>query len=103
VCAGHWRGSKNGAGRVSWPRNPVTCASAHSPVHGESGEGGTDKTCPRRRERKEDARGQRLGTGEPGPRNREREGERAGEVTGADRLGPLGSEQEKEGTSGDCR
>jgi hypothetical protein len=60
VCAGHWRGSKKGSwacGRASWPRNPATCASAHSPVHGESGEGVTDKAGPRRRERKGDARG----------------------------------------------
>jgi hypothetical protein len=59
-------------GRASWPRNPVTCASAHAPVHGGRGEGGSDKTGPRRRERKGDARGQRLSTGEPGPRNRGR-------------------------------
>jgi hypothetical protein len=60
-------------GRASWPRYPATCASVQSLVHGESEEGGTDKTGPRCRERKEDARGQRLGTGEPGPRDRERE------------------------------
>jgi hypothetical protein len=35
VCAGHWRGSKKGAGRASWPRNLATCASAHAPVHGK--------------------------------------------------------------------
>jgi hypothetical protein len=61
-------------GRTSWLRNPATCASAHLLVHGESGEGGTDKVGPRRRERKGDTRGQWLGTGEPGPRDREREG-----------------------------
>jgi hypothetical protein len=38
VCAGHWRSSKKGSW-ASWPRNPATCASAHSTVHGESGEG----------------------------------------------------------------
>jgi hypothetical protein len=99
VCARHWRGSKKWSwarGRASWLRNPVTCASAHSSVHGESGEGGTDKAGPRRRERKGDARGQWLGTGEPGPRDRERESERAKE-TGADRSAPLGSEREREG------
>jgi hypothetical protein len=57
----------------------VTCASAHALVHDGREEGGTDKAGPRRRERKGDARGQRLGTGEPGPRNREREGARTGE------------------------
>jgi hypothetical protein len=59
-------------GRASWPRNPATCASAHAPVHSGRGEGGSNKAGPRRRERKGDARGQRLGAGEPGPRNRER-------------------------------
>jgi hypothetical protein len=80
-------------GQASWPRNPATCVSAHALVHGRRGEGESDKAGPRRRERKGDARGQRLGTGEPGPQNRERE--RAGEVTGADRLGPLGNERER--------
>jgi hypothetical protein len=74
----------------------VTCACAHSPVHGESGEGGIDKAGPRRRERKGDARGQRLGTGEPGPRDTQRESERAKE-TGTDMSAPLVSEREKEG------
>jgi hypothetical protein len=44
-------------GRASWPGNPATCASAHAPVHDEREEGGTDKTGPRRRERKEDRGG----------------------------------------------
>jgi hypothetical protein len=72
-------------GQASWPRNPATCASAHSSVHGESGEGGTDKVGPRRRERKGDARGQRLDTGEPGARDREREG-----ANGRRKLAPTG-------------
>jgi hypothetical protein len=91
VCAGHWRGSKKGSwacGRASWPRNPVTCASAHSPVHGESGKGVTDKAGPRRRERKGDAQGQRLGTGELGLRDRERE--RMGEGNWRRQVGPTG-------------
>jgi hypothetical protein len=77
VCAGHWQGSKKGSwtsGRESWPRNPVTCASAHAPVHGERGEGGTDKAGPRHIERKGDARGNGSTIGELGPRDREREG-----------------------------
>jgi hypothetical protein len=75
------------------------CESAHALVHGGREEGGSDRAGPRRRERKGDARGQRLDTGEPGPRGRERE--RAGEVTGADRLGPLGNERAREsGRSG---
>jgi hypothetical protein len=101
VCVGHWRGSKKGSWarrRVSWPRNPATCASAHSSVHGESGEGGTNKAGPQRRERKGDTRGQQLGTGKPGPRDthRERESERSKE-TGADRSAPLGCERLREG------
>jgi hypothetical protein len=99
VCVGHWRGSKKGSwarGRASWPRNPATCVSAQSSFHGKSEEGGIDKAGPRYKERKWDARGQRLGTGEPGPRDRERESERAKE-TGADRSAPLGSEREREG------
>jgi hypothetical protein len=74
----------------------VTCVSAHSWVHGESGEGRTNKAGPRHRERKGDARGHLLGTSEPGPRDRERESKWTKE-TGADRLAPLGSEQEREG------
>jgi hypothetical protein len=69
---------------------------AHAPVHGGRREGGSNKAGPQRRERKEDTRGQRLGTNEPGPRDREGESERAKE-TSADRLTPLGSEREREG------
>jgi hypothetical protein len=70
--------------------------SAHTLVHGGREEGGTNRAGPRRKERKGDARGQRLGTGEPSLRNREREreSERAKE-TSADKLVPLGSERER--------
>jgi hypothetical protein len=98
VCAEHWWGSKKGSwarGRASWPRNPVMCASAHALVHGGREEGGSNKAGPRCRERKGDARGQRLGTSEPGPRDRERGCARV-KKTGTDRLAPLGSEREKE-------
>jgi hypothetical protein len=53
--------------------------SAHSSVHGESGEGGTDRAGPRRRERKGDARGNGSATGELGPRDSERGRARARE------------------------
>jgi hypothetical protein len=104
ASAGHWRGSKKGVracGRASWPRNPATCASAHAPVHGEREEGGTDKTGPRRRERKEDARGNGSALANRAHetdthRERERESERAKE-TGADGSAPLGSERAKGG------
>jgi hypothetical protein len=45
-------------GRATWPRNPLTCASAHTPVHGKRGGGGTDRAGPRRRERREGRSGQ---------------------------------------------
>jgi hypothetical protein len=74
----------------------VTCASAHAPVHGGRGEGGTDKAGPRRRERKGDVRNNGSTASEPGPRDRERGSARV-KKTGADRLAPLGSEREREG------
>jgi hypothetical protein len=87
----------------------VTCTRAHVLVHGERGEGETDREGPRRRERKEDVRAmaQRLAaraceiereegrararqlapTGRPqwAESEREREG---GEKAAADRRGP---------------
>jgi hypothetical protein len=58
---------------------------------GESGEGGTDKAGPRRRERKGGARGNDSATGELGPRDRERGSAQVKEI-GADRSAPLGRE-----------
>jgi hypothetical protein len=76
----------------------VTCASAHSPVHDESGEGGTDKAGRRRRERGKGRSGQRISDWRSRPaRQRERGSQRAKE-TGADRLAPLGRERERERT-----
>jgi hypothetical protein len=46
---GIWWGSKKELGAhgwVSWPRIPATCVSAHAMVHGERGEGGTDRAGP---------------------------------------------------------
>jgi hypothetical protein len=72
------------------------CASAHSLVHGERGEGGTDRTGPSRRERKRGRAGQQLGNWRTRPtRQREIRGVRAKE-TGVDRSAPLGSERENE-------
>jgi hypothetical protein len=49
------------------------CASVHALVHGERGEGGTDREGPRRREKKEGRAGQRLSTWRTGPvRQREK-------------------------------
>jgi hypothetical protein len=75
---------------------PGDVRSAHAPVHGGRGQGGTDKAGPQRRERKGDVRGNGLVAGEPGPRDRERGNARVNK-TGADRLAPLGSEREREG------
>jgi hypothetical protein len=76
----------------------MTCASAHTPVHGERGGGRTDRAGPRRRERRKGHAGQRLGywrSGSERQRERERERERV-KKTGADRSAPLGSERERE-------
>jgi hypothetical protein len=77
----------------------VKCASAHALVHGERGEGRTDKASPRRRERKGDPRGQRLGTGEPGPRDTQREKERTGEGNWRRQVGPTGQRAREGGRS----
>jgi hypothetical protein len=75
----------------------VTCASAHSSVHGESGEGGTDKAGPRRRERKGDAGGNGLALANRAREAQRERGSARVKKTGADRLAPLGSEREREG------
>jgi hypothetical protein len=110
VCAGHWRGSKKGVGRVGgrrgretrrrarvrtrWSTTGARKADLTGRIHGVEREKGMCGATAqhwrtglaRQRERE---------------REREREGERAGEVTGADRLGPLGSERAREsGSSG---
>jgi hypothetical protein len=56
VRAGLYEGSW-ARGRASWPRNPTTCASAHAPVYGEHGRGGTDREGPRHREREKGCAG----------------------------------------------
>jgi hypothetical protein len=70
--------------------------SAHALVHGERGEGGTDKEGPRRREREEGHAGNGPAPGESGPRGKERRGTRAGEATGANRSTPLDRDRERE-------
>jgi hypothetical protein len=56
----------------------VTCVSAHAPVHGEHGRGGTNRVGPRRRERErgKGTQGNGSETSDSGPRDREREGVR---------------------------
>jgi hypothetical protein len=74
--------------------------SAHAPVHGEHGEGGTDKAGPRRRERGQGRAGNGSTIVNPGPRDRERRRARRRRKTGADRSAPAGSERERERESG---
>jgi hypothetical protein len=99
------------------------CASAHALVHGERGEGRTDREGPRCRERQEGARGamarrlanqaretereegrtrakQLAPTGRPQRTESERERERAcaGEKATADRRGPPVRRHERAGT-----
>jgi hypothetical protein len=55
----------------------VTCASAHSPIHGGRGEGVSDREGPRRRERGKGRSRQRLSNWRTEPvRQRERRSER---------------------------
>jgi hypothetical protein len=74
-------------GQALWPRNPATCASAHTMVHGVREEGGSNREGPRRRERKGDTRGQWLGTGDRA-RETERERERTSEGNWRRQVGP---------------
>jgi hypothetical protein len=83
ALAGLKKGSR-ACGRASWPRNPVTCASAHALVHGEREEGGTNKAGPRRRERN----GTR-GSNSSSLANRARETERE-RANGRRKLAPTG-------------
>jgi hypothetical protein len=82
-------------GQASWPRNPATCASAHTLVHGERGEGETDMEDPRRSERRgtHGKTAQRLANR---AREAEREEGRASEATGDDRSTPTAKERERE-------
>jgi hypothetical protein len=60
VCAGHWRGSKKGAGRVGERRGRETWRRARVRMRRSTatrGEGGADRAGPRRRERGKSARG----------------------------------------------
>jgi hypothetical protein len=100
MCAGHWRGSKKGAGRVGGRRGReirrrARVRARRSTVSAEGAEL-TGQAHGAEREEKGCA-GQLLGDWRPGPA-RQRERERAGRKMSADRLAPLGSEREREGT-----
>jgi hypothetical protein len=76
----------------------------HAPVHGGSGEGGSDREGPWRRESKGDTRDNSSALAiRAHETKRERGSERAKE-TGTDKSVPLGSERARErGSSGLCR
>jgi hypothetical protein len=81
---------------VSWPRNPVTYASAHSPVHGKGG-GGADLTGQANSvEKEKTTRGATTRQLANRACEAKREEGHAGEETGSDRSAPMGSEQERE-------
>jgi hypothetical protein len=88
VSAGHWRGSKKGAGRVGGRRGRETQRRVRvRPRRSTAGAGKADLTRQAHdTEREErDARGNGSAAGEPGPRNREREG-----ANGQRKLAPTG-------------
>jgi hypothetical protein len=84
VCAGHWRGSKKGAGCVGWRHGREI--RRHARVHtrrstaSAEGAGLTGQAHGAERERRKGRAGQRLGDWRSGPaRQREREGARGEE------------------------
>jgi hypothetical protein len=94
VCAGHWRGSKKGAGRVGGRcgreiRRRARVRTRRSTVSAEGAKLTRQAHGAEREER--GACGNGSETGDPGPQDREREGAR--ESNGADRPVPLSSER----------
>jgi hypothetical protein len=91
VCAGHWRGSKKGAGRVDGRRGRETRRRARVRTRQSTARAGKAELT---RQAHDAEREKRTGNGSAlaNGHAKQREGERAGEVTGADRLGPLGNE-----------
>jgi hypothetical protein len=93
VCAGHWRGSKKGAGRVGGRRGRETRRRARVRTRLSTARAGKAELTRQahgteREKRTSGGNGSALANGHA----KQREGERAGEVTGADRLGPLSNE-----------
>ena len=78
----------------------MTCASAHAPVHGERGGGGTDRAGPRRRERRKGVRGATARRLAIRARETERERERAGEENWRQQIGPTGQRAREGGRAG---
>jgi hypothetical protein len=99
VCAGHWRGSKKGAGRMGRRRGREIQGRARvrtrrSTASAEGAELTGQAHDTEREER--GARGNGSATGEPGPPDRERESAQ-GRKIGTDRSTHLGSERGREG------
>jgi hypothetical protein len=106
ASAGHWRGSKKGAGHMGGRRGREIRRRAQVRTRrSTAGAGRADLTRQAHGAEREKGRsGQRLSNWQTGP-TRQREEGSAGEETGADRLAPLGSEQERERARGreSCR
>jgi hypothetical protein len=99
TCAGHWRGSKKGAGHVGGHhgreiRRRAQVRTRRSTASVEGAELTGQAYGAEREER--GTRGNGSTTSDPGPRDRERGSTRVKE-TGADRSAPLGSERGREG------
>jgi hypothetical protein len=93
VCAGHWRGSKKGAGRVGGRRGREIRRRARMRTRRStaSAEGAKLIGQAHGTEREErDARGNGSATGDPGSRDREREMERTGEENWRRQVAPIG-------------
>jgi hypothetical protein len=96
VYAGHWLGSKKGAGHVGKRRDREIRRRARVRTRrSTTSVEGAELTGQAHDEEREErgARGNGSATGDPGSRDREGERERAGEVTGANRSAPAGRDR----------
>jgi hypothetical protein len=101
VCAGHWSGSKKGAGRMGGHRGREIWRRARVRTCRSTARAGKVELTRQAHvvEREKGTRGGNgSATGDPGPRDRERErGSAWVKKTSVDRLAPLGSERERGG------
>jgi hypothetical protein len=98
VCAGHWRGSKKGAGRVGERRGReirrrARVRTRRSTASAEGAELTGQAHAAEREER--GVRGNVSATGDSGPQDRERE--RAGEGNWRQQIGPTGQRARERG------
>jgi hypothetical protein len=98
ASAGHWRGSKKGAGRVGARRGREIRRRVQVRTRRSTASAGrADLTRQAHSAEREKGRsGQRLSNWRTGTARQREEGS-AGEETGVDRSAPLGSEREREG------